>query len=404
MNYLAQKNIIVGISGGIAAYKAAEFVRLLKKAGAEVRVIMTTGAQAFITPLTLQALSGHRVHDNLLDPEAEAGMGHIELARWADAIVIAPATANTIAALASGQADQLLTAVCLATTSPIAIAPAMNQQMWEHPSVQDHLKVLTSRVQQWGPASGEQACGEVGLGRLLEPAELFEKTNQLFASELLAGKHVVITAGPTQEAIDPVRYISNHSSGKMGYALATAAREAGARVTLISGPTALTAPANLTMISVISALDMQTAVESVITDCDIFIGCAAVADYRPTHIHDQKMKKNAETLTLELTRNPDIISLVAARPNKPFVVGFAAETENLLENARGKLIQKKLDLIIANRIGQPESGFMSDFNTVTLITKTLEIPLPPQRKSFLAPVLLQHIATILKDNNHDKND
>jgi len=404
MNYLAQKNIIVGISGGIAAYKAAEFVRLLKKAGAEVRVIMTTGAQAFITPLTLQALSGHRVHDNLLDPEAEAGMGHIELARWADAIVIAPATANTIAALASGQADQLLTAVCLATTSPIAIAPAMNQQMWEHPSVQDHLKVLTSRVQQWGPASGEQACGEVGLGRLLEPAELFEKTNQLFASELLAGKHVVITAGPTQEAIDPVRYISNHSSGKMGYALASAAREAGARVTLISGPTALTAPANLTMISVISALDMQTAVESVITDCDIFIGCAAVADYRPTHIHDQKMKKNAETLTLELTRNPDIISLVAARPNKPFVVGFAAETENLLENARGKLIQKKLDLIIANRIGQPESGFMSDFNTVTLITKTLEIPLPPQRKSFLAPVLLQHIATILKDNNHDKND
>ena len=404
MNYLAQKNIIVGISGGIAAYKAAEFVRLLKKAGAEVRVIMTTGAQAFITPLTLQALSGHRVHDNLLDPEAEAGMGHIELARWADAIVIAPATANTIAALASGQADQLLTAVCLATTSPIAIAPAMNQQMWEHPSVQDHLKVLTSRVQQWGPASGEQACGEVGLGRLLEPAELFEKTNQLFASELLAGKHVVITAGPTQEAIDPVRYISNHSSGKMGYALASAAREAGARVTLISGPTALTAPANLTMISVISALDMQTAVESVITDCDIFIGCAAVADYRPTHIHDQKMKKNAETLTLELTRNPDIISLVAARPNKPFVVGFAAETENLLENARGKLIQKKLDLIIANRIGQPESGFMSDFNTVTLITKTLEIPLPPQRKSFLAPVLLQHIAKILKENNHDKND
>lgn len=394
MKNLAQKNILLGICGGIAAYKAAELVRLLKKAGANVRVIMTDGAKAFITPLTLQALSGERVHDNLLDADAEAGMGHIELARWADCIVIAPATANTLAALAHGQAEQLLTAVCLASDARKAIAPAMNQQMWHDPAVQANLTTLHERgFLQWGPAEGEQACGDVGPGRLLAPEAIAAALDASFDANLLAGKHVVITAGPTREAIDPVRFLTNHSSGKMGYALAAAAREAGARVTLISGPTALTPPAHIDIIQITSAVEMHQQLLEHIDAADIFIACAAVADYRPDQTHTHKIKKSAETLSLTLVRNPDIILSVTQREHKPFIVGFAAESEHVIVHAQEKLVHKQMDMIIANQIGVEHSGFASDDNTVTVITADKQQALPTQRKSALARELIRMIAT-----------
>ncbi|MES3006687.1 MAG: bifunctional phosphopantothenoylcysteine decarboxylase/phosphopantothenate--cysteine ligase CoaBC [Pseudomonadota bacterium] len=349
MNSLSTRRVLLGITGGIAAYKSAELTRLLVKAGAEVRVVMTPAATEFITPLTLQALSGNRVHTELLDADAEAGMGHIELARWPDLIIIAPASADFMARLAAGQADDILSTLILASKAPVAIAPAMNQAMWSNPATQANLDLLRARqFIIFGPASGEQACGDVGLGRMLEPQQLLEFSASLFQSGLLAGLHITITAGPTQEAIDPVRYISNRSSGKMAYALATEAAEAGALVTLISGPVALPTPERVQRIDVISADDMLTASLQHIEQCDIFIGVAAVADYRPESIAEQKIKKSADSMQLTLIKNPDIISTVANLPSRPFTVGFAAETDNIEDFGLEKLQRKNLDLLFAN--------------------------------------------------------
>ncbi len=367
---LSGRRILIGISGGIAAYKIPELVRRLKDLGADVRVVMTQGGKAFITPLTLQAVSGNPVHDDLLDPAAEAAMGHIELAKWADLVLIAPASASTLGRLAHGLADDLLSTVCLATPAPIAVAPAMNQQMWAAPAVQDNMTLLRRHgVHIIEPASGAQACGDVGAGRMPEPAELREAVVALLRPkpQVLSGKHVVITAGPTREAIDPVRYISNHSSGKMGFALAAVAQQLGATVTLVAGPCQLSTPHGVERIDVISADDMLQAVEAAIDTADIFIGCAAVADYRPQSVGSTKIKKNAESLVLEFTRNPDILATVAARDNPPFTIGFAAETNDVLNYAAGKLTRKKLNLIAANDVSDTQIGFNSDDNAMTLL-------------------------------------
>ncbi|MFU8797210.1 MAG: bifunctional phosphopantothenoylcysteine decarboxylase/phosphopantothenate--cysteine ligase CoaBC [Gammaproteobacteria bacterium] len=390
---MINKNIILGITGSIAAYKSPDIVRRLREAGATVKVVMTDAAKSFITPLTLQAVAGNRVHDNLLSPESEAAMGHIELARWADLVLIAPASANFIACLAHGYANGLLTTLCLATTAPIAIAPAMNQQMWENKIVQRNVRLLCDsdqRISLLGPGSGSQACGEFGPGRMLEPDELIILIKPLFGTEILAGKNVVITAGPTQEAIDPVRYLTNRSSGKMGYALAQAAREAGASVTLISGPTQLPCPPNVNRISVMTAQEMYNQVMTYVSGCDIFIANAAVSDYRLENIASQKIKKTDKTLTLRLERNPDILSAVAALPHPPFTVGFAAETENLVAYAKKKLNTKKIDIIIANIVG-PEQGFDQDKNAVTVITPTNRNEIPATRKTQLAQQLIKII-------------
>lgn len=395
---LANKRIILGVSGGIAAYKSADLIRRLQDAGADVRVIMTKAAQEFITPLTLQALSGNPVHHSLLDPDAEAAMGHIELARWADLILVAPASADVIARLAAGKGDDLLTTVCLASKAPLAIAPAMNQAMYSHAATQSNLAILTQRgLPIFGPASGLQACGDVGPGRMLESHELVEACASLFTSGLLAGKKVVISAGPTREAIDPVRYISNHSSGKMGYSLATACAEAGALVTLISGPTQLACPERVRRIDVISALDMHAACLEEAGKCDIFIGAAAVADYRLKTIASQKMKKQqgVDDLTLTLVKNPDIIAAVAALTAKPFTVGFAAETENVLGYARDKLQRKNLDAIIANDVSQADSGFNSDDNAATLISAKTEQNFDKCSKNQLSRELIAAIVKIM---------
>ena len=363
------RRILVGITGGIAAYKVAELVRLLVKSRAEVRVVMTEGAKEFITPLTLQALSGNPVHHTLLDPDAEAGMGHIELAKWADLILVAPATANFIAQFAAGMANDLLSTLCLATEAPIAIAPAMNQAMWKNPRTQRNIISFSAdlNVSVWGPGSGEQACGDVGLGRMLEPVQLMDYVFGVFKSGALQGKHVVITAGPTREAIDPVRYISNHSSGKMGYALAAAAKAAGADVTLISGPVSLPAPKGVDLQLVSTASEMLTSAEALVDEgCDIFIAAAAVADYRVADVAEQKIKKTNDDMVIALSKNPDIVATVASRKVKPFVVGFAAETQNVLAYAKGKLVAKNLDMIIANDVSDSRIGFNSEDNEVTV--------------------------------------
>ena len=332
MQRLYRKRIVLGVGGGIAAYKSAELVRRLRDQGAEVRVVMTQGGREFITPLTLQALSGHPVHLDLLDPAAEAAMGHIELARWADLILIAPATADLIARLAQGIANDLLTTLVLATDAPIALAPAMNQAMWRDAATQANLELLQQRgMRLFGPAAGAQACGDVGLGRMLEAEQLAQLAADCFQRQALDGLHILITAGPTQENIDPVRYITNHSSGKMGFALAEAAVEAGARVTLVTGPVHLPTPDRVNRIDVVSARDMLAACEAAMP-CDLFIASAAVADYRPEVVATQKMKKDpssGEGLLLQLVRNPDILATIAGRADRPFSVGFAAETENL---------------------------------------------------------------------------
>ncbi len=347
MRSLQNKRILLGITGGIAAYKSAELCRLLIKAGAEVRVVMTRGAQHFITPMTMQALSGQRVHTELLDAEAEAAMGHIELARWADLILVAPASANFIARLAQGEAGDLLTTLCLARRAPLALAPAMNQAMWGDAATQHNLALLRERkVLLFGPDSGEQACGDIGPGRMLEPQAIAELAAAQFVTGALAGVRVTITAGPTREAIDPVRYLSNHSSGKMGYALAQAAVDAGAAVTLISGPVALPVPERVKLVKVESAQQMLDA--ALAEPGEIFIGVAAVADYRPAQVATSKIKKQADTLTLQLVRNPDILATVAQLKPKPFCVGFAAETGQLADYAKGKLREKQLDMIFAN--------------------------------------------------------
>jgi len=389
MAMLTNRHILLGITGGIAAYKAAELTRRLQNLGATVRVVMTSAAQQFITPLTLQALSGNPVHTDLLDPAAEAAMGHIELARWADLVVVAPASADFIARLAHGHADDLLTTLCLATPAPIAIAPAMNQGMWRDTSTQANIALLRERqVHLWGPADGEQACGDIGPGRMLEPDQLAQLAADVFPSRLLDGKRVLITAGPTREAIDPVRYISNHSSGKMGFALAQAAIDAGAQVTLIAGPVALETPKHATRIDVESAQQMYDAVMERANNCDIFIAAAAVADYRPTVVAANKIKKQHDEMTLTLVRNPDIVSAVAQLQPKPFTVGFAAETHNVDDYARDKLERKNLDLIIANNVAQPGIGFNSDNNAVTALWRDGELQIGERSKTLIARELI----------------
>jgi phosphopantothenoylcysteine decarboxylase/phosphopantothenate--cysteine ligase len=397
MNELSGKHILLGVTGGIAAYKSAELVRQLRQQGAEVRVVMTAAAMEFVTPLTFQALSAHPVHTDLLDSGAEAAMGHIELARWADALLIAPATADFIARQVSGRADDLLTAVCLACDATIAVAPAMNRVMWGNPATVDNVMVLKKRgVRILGPAEGSQACGESGPGRMLEPVELVAAVTGLFNTGVLAGRHVLVTAGPTREAIDPVRYISNRSSGRMGYAVAAAAAEAGASVLLISGPVSLETPARVRRIDVESAAEMHAAVMNDIADIDIFISVAAVADYRPASVAQQKLKKTAATLSLELTPNRDILADVAALPDAPFTVGFAAETQALESNARDKLLAKKLDMIAANAVGQ-QQGFDQEDNALHVLWAQGEQPLPLASKSKLSRQLLAVIAERFED-------
>ncbi len=403
---LTNRRILLGVSGGIAAYKSAELIRRLQDAGAEVRVVMTRAAQEFITPLTLQALSGHPVSTDLLDPAAEAAMGHIEFARWADLVVIAPASADVIARLAQGQGDDLLTTICLASRCPIAVAPAMNQAMWHHPATQDNLALLVSRgVHQFGPESGGQACGDVGLGRMSDPVTLVAAICGLFQTRLLENCRVVITAGPTREAIDPVRYISNHSSGKMGYALAQAAADAGAKTLLISGPTALPVPDRVHRIDVVSADDMYQASMAVLADCDIFIAAAAVADFRPVSIAEQKIKKTGQdTMTIEMVKNPDIVAAVAAANPRPFVVGFAAETQHVVSYARAKLERKCLDLIVANDVSNPQIGFNSDNNAVTLVARDYEKSLPENGKAQLAREIIAAIAAQLDRSGYGEQE
>ena len=390
---LTNKRILLGITGGIAAYKCAELTRLLIKAGAEVRVAMTKAATEFITPLTMQALSGQRVHLDLLDIDAEAAMGHIELARWADLVLIAPATADFIARISHGQANDILSTMVLATSAKIAVAPAMNQAMWADDSTTTNLNTLVDRGYHiFGPAEGEQACGDVGPGRMLEPAQLLELSSSLFETGLLAGKNIVITGGPTREAIDPVRFISNHSSGKMAYALAAEAASAGAKVTLISGPVNLATPDSVHRIDVVSAAQMLDATLEHMSNCDVFIGVAAVADYRPAEVEVQKIKKSDEQMQLTLIKNPDIISEVAKLDRKPFVVGFAAETNDIVSNGKDKLTRKNLDMLFANNATET---FNSDSISVTALTKTSESELSAGNKNVVARNMLQLIATAL---------
>lgn len=398
MSTLTNRRVLLAITGGIAAYKSAELTRRLKDAGADVRVIMTRGAQEFITPLTLQALSGNPVHTELLDTEAELGMGHIELAKWADLLLIAPATANTMAQLAGGRADDLLSTVYLATDAKIAIAPAMNQAMWLDEATQANRITLLERGNRvWGPGQGIQACGDIGPGRLIDVDELVERCQNLFKSASLTGQRVLITAGPTQEAIDPVRYISNHSSGKMGFALAEAAIAAGAKVTLIAGPVHLATPDRVERINVISAADMLAAATAHATTADLFIATAAVADYRPINAADQKVKKteSGDEFRLQLVENPDILATIATSDNRPFCVGFAAETQSVEEYAQGKLARKNLDMIIANDVSDTAIGFNSDNNKVTLIDQSSAETIGPLNKRALADTLIARIATQL---------
>lgn len=393
MNKLIDKQILLGITGGIAAYKSAELVRRLREQGASVRVVMTQAATEFITPLTLQALSGQRVHTDMLDAEAEAAMGHIELARWAEMILIAPATADFLAKLTYGHANDLLSTLCLATTAPITIAPAMNQQMWQAPITQENCQRLLKRgIKIFGPASGSQACGEIGAGRMLEPQELVQcLLDMLLKTGPLSGKKVLVTAGPTHEPIDPVRFISNRSSGRMGYAVAEAAYEAGAEVQLVSGPVSLLPPPSIQTISVQSAQQMFEAVMAQIPTTDIFMATAAVADYRPVQQAAQKVKKNQPQLPLILERTPDILAAVANLPSPPFTVGFAAETENLVEYARTKLEKKKLDMIAANQVGVEGIGFDSEENALTVFWADESLELPRCSKKKLAKQLIEII-------------
>lgn len=400
---LQNKNILLGVCGGIAAYKSAELVRRLKEAGADVRVVMTAAATDFITPLTFQALSGHAVHTDLLDPQAEAAMGHIELARWADLFLVAPATANSISRFASGQADDLLSAIYLATQSMIAIAPAMNHVMWSAETTQQNIHSLRQRgVHVFGPDTGLQACGEVGAGRLLDIEQLVTSCSQLFQAGLLQGLNIMITAGPTYESIDPVRYIGNRSSGRMGFAIAQAAMEQGANVMLIAGPVQLESAEHIKRINVESAAEMHRAVMENIANQDIFIATAAVADYRPAQLQTQKIKKSAEQMTLPLTRNPDILAEVAALEKPPFTLGFAAETQNIEEYALQKMQHKNLQMIAANLVTHPnenlDSGFNSENNSLQVFWKSADNSiqkkdLPHCRKTELARQLMALLAT-----------
>ena len=393
MQRLCNKRVVLGVTGGIAAYKSAELIRSLCKLGADVRVVMTKSACEFITPLTLQALSHNPVHLDLLDTDAEAAMGHIELAKWADIVLVAPATANFIARLAGGQASDLLTTLCLATAAPICLAPAMNQGMWRDVTTQENIdKLVEKGLKIFGPADGSQACGDIGPGRMLDPELITLHTAELFKHDIFTGRSVLITAGPTREDIDPVRYISNHSSGKMAYALAEAAVEAGARVTLVSGPVNIDKPGRVKTIDVVSAQQMHDAVQENIEGVDIFIGCAAVSDYRPVEILKDKIKKDPnnteEILELKLVRNPDIAASVAALDNPPFVIGFAAETRNVIEYAANKMQKKRMNMIVANDVSDKSIGFSSDVNEVTILAEGLQKTLPRASKKVLARKIL----------------
>ena len=401
LSNLTNKRILLAVTGSIAAYKSADLTRRLREAGAEVRVVMTKGGSEFITPMTLQAVSGHPVYHTLMDVEAEAGMGHIELARWADLLLIAPASADSLARLVQGRSDDLLGALFLACEATIAVAPAMNQAMWADAATQANIALLQARgIQLFGPAEGEQACGETGSGRMLEPLELVSASSGLFATGSLAGKKVLITAGPTREALDPMRYISNRSSGRMGYAVATACVEAGAEVVLVSGPVCLPVPERVTQLAVESAAEMLAAVEAQLNGCDIFIATAAVADYRPVDVAEQKLKKQAATMQLSLVPTTDILATVAGQASAPFTVGFAAETENIEDYARGKLEKKSLDMVAANRIGQQQDGspigFESEQNALTVYWQGGEKELPTMQKSRLARELVELIAARMK--------
>ena len=403
MASLSGKRILLGISGGIAAYKCAELTRRLIERGAEVRVVMTNAAKEFITPLTMQAVSGHPVADSLLDPAAEASMGHIELAKWADIVLLAPATADLIARMAAGMGNDLLSTLVLATDSPIAVSPAMNQQMYANLATQENIATLARRgMHIWGPAAGQQACGDVGMGRMLEPMELVhlcEDFCQKDEDKPLYGQSLLITAGPTREALDPVRYISNHSSGKMGFAIADAAAKLGAKVTLISGPVNLATPANVERIDIESAEQMHSAVMSNASSHSLFIACAAVADFRPSQIATQKMKKTADNdgMTITMVKNPDIVASVAAMTEqRPFTVGFAAETQDIEKYARGKLERKNLDMICANDVSIQGQGFNSDNNALHLYWKDGDKALPLATKSELGKAILLEIVERLE--------
>lgn len=394
MTNLTNKKIVLGITGGIAAYKCAELVRRLKDSGCEVKVVMTESAKHFITPLTMQAVSGETVSDSLLDPSAEASMGHIEFAKWADLILVAPATCNIIAKMAAGIADDLLTTLLLATPAKVAVAPAMNQQMYAHAATQANLATLKARnVLIWGPGKGEQACGDVGAGRMLEPHELVALCTAKEQPQLLAGKTITITAGPTREPLDPVRFISNHSSGKMGYALAEAALQLGAEVNLISGPVNIKAPTGVNLINIESAEQLLTESLTYAPQSDAFIGCAAVADYRAAEIATQKMKKQGDELTLTLTKNPDVIAAIAnLTQNRPYTVGFAAETQNVESYAKGKLQNKNLDMICANDVSKSGLGFNSDHNALTLYWHNEQLELPTTSKTEIALKVIEQLA------------
>ncbi len=392
MQTLAGKKILLGISGGIAAYKCAELTRRLIERGAQVQIVMTDAAKEFITPLTMQAVSGNPVSYSLLDPSAEASMSHIELAKWADLVLLAPATADLIARMAAGMGNDLLTTLVLATDAPIAVSPAMNQQMYNNLATQENIATLARRgAGIWGPASGEQACGDIGKGRMLEPMDLVHHCETFFGPKPLEGKRILLTAGPTREALDPVRYITNHSSGKMGFAIAEAAAKLGAQVTLVSGPVSLATPALVERINVESAVDMHNAVMASASQHDVFIACAAVADYRPENVADQKIKKTGDndSLTITMVKNPDIVASVAAmKQNRPFTVGFAAETQNVEQYARGKLTNKNLDMICANDVSVAGQGFNSDDNALTVYWSQGEQSLPLANKTELARSLM----------------
>ena len=398
MKQLANKHVLLCVTGGIAAYKAAEIIRLFKTSGSNVRVLMTSAAKEFITPLTMQALSGNQVHTDLLDTDAEAAMGHIELAKWSDIVLIAPCSANSIARLASGKGDDLMTAVCLAAECKIYFAPAMNQAMWSDSRTQNnHKKLLENKFIPIGPNSGEQACGDEGYGRMSEPQEIVNNIASGFSEGLLAGKKILITAGPTREKIDPVRFISNRSSGKMGFSIAEAARDEGGLVSLISGPVSLETPNEIKRINVESADEMLSEVDKVINDFDLFISTAAVSDYKPEEYEVQKIKKekNTDNLNLELITNKDILKHVSKNKGDLKVIGFAAETQNIIENAKRKLNEKNLDLIIANDVSDPSIGFDSDENEVYLITDEIEKKIDRVSKKKLSRSIIEFIANYL---------
>lgn len=390
---MLKKKILLGVTGGIAAYKSAELVRLIIKSGAEVRVVMTRAATEFVQPLTYQALSGHRVYTDIFDAEADSAMDHIELARWADLMIVAPASADFIAKMRDGYSDNLLLTLCLASKQPVAIAPAMNQQMYANQATQDNIKQLTTRdVLVWGPDDGEQACGDFGPGRMLEPTAIFDRIVESLGPGKLSGRKVLITAGPTRESIDPVRYISNRSTGRMGFALARAAQQAGAGVTLVSGPVNLNEPPGVERISVSSAIEMRDAVIDRVAQVDIFIACAAVSDYRVEQVAAQKIKKSRQKMKLELIPNPDIVSEVTGLKNGPFTLGFAAETEKVEQHARDKLQRKNLDMIAANLVDAEQTGFETDTNELIVIWPDGQQLLTLNDKNEIAKQLIDLVA------------